>query len=106
MTIFAEQNCADFIDRSEWARMRAAHSALEIEVGCGRGDFLMALAERYPDTLFLGIDRADRWHNRNGRYWAGREKPSNVLFVRFEAKTFLESVIPASCFFTRIERVS
>ncbi len=30
---------------------------LEVDVGCGRGRFLLARAKKFPDTCFLGIDR-------------------------------------------------
>ncbi len=41
------------------ARLRAALEAaqpLEIEIGYGRGDFLLDRAHRYPDRLFLGYE--------------------------------------------------
>jgi len=30
---------------------------LEVDLGCGKGRFLLARAERHPDIAFLGIDR-------------------------------------------------
>ena len=37
-----------------WA---ARESPLEVDVGCHRGTFLIAMAEMYPDRRFLGIER-------------------------------------------------
>ena len=28
-----------------------------LEIGCGKGDFLVQMAEKYPDHLFLGIEK-------------------------------------------------
>jgi len=32
------------------------HVPIELDMGCGKGGFLLALAERYPDRLILGSD--------------------------------------------------
>jgi len=39
----------------------AAATRLEIDMGCARGKFLVAMAERYPERHFLGVEwQADR----------------------------------------------
>ena len=35
----------------------AAPPELEVDLGCGKGRFLLARAQRYPQVCFLGIDR-------------------------------------------------
>lgn len=35
-------------------------AALELEVGCGSAEFLCSLAEKFPDTNFVGIDISGR----------------------------------------------
>lgn len=52
-----------------------------VELGCGRGIYTVALAERLPDATLIGIDMkgARLWHGAN----ATREKGlSNVTFIR------------------------
>ena len=52
-----------------------------IELGCGRGEYTIGLAERFPDKNFIGIDI------KGARMWTGatqaRERNMrNVAFVR------------------------
>ncbi|MCU0407892.1 MAG: tRNA (guanosine(46)-N7)-methyltransferase TrmB [Bacteroidales bacterium] len=52
-----------------------------LELGCGRGEYTVALAERYPDTNFIGIDI------KGARLWRGAKtsnerKLSNAAFLR------------------------
>ena len=52
-----------------------------IELGCGKGEYSVGLAERYPDKNFVGIDI------KGARFWRGAktavdEKLHNVAFVR------------------------
>lgn len=37
-----------------------AHRPLEVDVGCGKGRFLIARAKSHPDTNFIGIERRPR----------------------------------------------
>ena len=52
-----------------------------LELGCGRGEYTVGLAERYPDKNFIGVDI------KGARMWAGakmaieKELP-NVAFLR------------------------
>lgn len=53
-----------------------------LELGCGYGEYAVALAELYPDTRFIGIDI------QGERLWKGakqaiEKKIENVLFARF-----------------------
>ena len=52
-----------------------------IELGCGRGEYTVGLAERYPDKNFIGFDI------KGARMWTGatqalENKMGNVAFVR------------------------
>lgn len=52
-----------------------------IELGCGKGEYSVGLAERYPDKNFVGIDI------KGARFWRGAktavdEGMHNVAFVR------------------------
>ncbi|KKP38126.1 MAG: tRNA (guanine-N(7)-)-methyltransferase, tRNA (guanine-N7-)-methyltransferase [Candidatus Peregrinibacteria bacterium GW2011_GWF2_33_10] len=51
-----------------------------LELGCGKGEYSIALAEKYPDRLFIGVDRkADRiWF---GSKSAKEKKLDNVIFL-------------------------
>ncbi len=54
---------------------------LIIELGCGKGEYSVGLAERYPDKNFVGIDI------KGARFWRGAKTAvdgamNNVAFVR------------------------
>lgn len=61
---------------SRWQMALASAQPLEIEIGYGRGDFLLDRAQRHPDKLFVGYEtntkatrlclaRLDRWQLNN-----------------------------------------
>ena len=52
-----------------------------LELGCGRGEYTVGLARRYPDKNFIGVDI------KGARMWTGaqeaqREGMTNVAFLR------------------------
>ncbi len=52
-----------------------------LELGCGKGEYTVALAKKYPNKNFIGIDI------KGARFWRGaktalEENLPNVLFVR------------------------
>jgi tRNA (guanine-N7-)-methyltransferase len=54
---------------------------LILELGCGKGEYSVGLAERYPDRNFIGIDI------KGARFWRGAKTAvetgmNNVAFVR------------------------
>jgi 16S rRNA (adenine(1408)-N(1))-methyltransferase len=58
----------------------AEHDRVAIEVGCGNGSFLRALAEREPTTLAIGFDPSVDALERPSRLAAKRAE--NPLFLR------------------------
>lgn len=58
-----------------------------LELGCGKGEYTVALAEKYPDKNFIGIDI------KGARFWRG-------------AKTAIENNLPNAAFLrTQIELI-
>ena len=63
-----------------------------LELGCGRGEYTVALAERNPDKNYIGIDI------KGARMWRGAKTAtergmSNVGFVRTRIE-FIRSFLP------------
>ena len=64
---------------------------LEVEIGSGKGSFLVQESETRPDTLFLGVERARR-------YWLyaadrlRRRQRNNARIVRGDAREALEAM--------------
>jgi tRNA (guanine-N7-)-methyltransferase len=56
-----------------------------LEVGCGRGDYVLALAELFPERNFVGIDKAEN------KIWSGAREAfekglSNTAFLHLPAE--------------------
>ena len=66
---------------------------LEIEIGCGKGNFLVQLARQRPDGNYLGIDRVVKWM-RTGIRKGEKLGLRNIKFVKAEACEFLKRFIP------------
>ena len=68
--------------KGRWNRdMFAADQPIVLELGCGKGEYTIALAERHPEMNFIGVDI------KGARLWKGAkyatEKPlPNVAFLR------------------------
>jgi tRNA (guanine-N7-)-methyltransferase len=57
------------------------NNPLVLELGCGKGEYTVALAQKYPDKNFIGIDI------KGARFWRGaktaiEENTPNVAFIR------------------------
>ena len=66
---------------------------LEVDVGCGKGRFLVARASKNPETNFLGIDRL-LTRLRKVDKKIGRAGISNVRLLRLEADYSLNFLLP------------
>jgi len=64
---------------------------LEVEIGSGKGSFLVAESELRPDTLFLGVERARRYWLYAADRLRRRERP-NARIVRGDAREVLEAM--------------
>jgi len=61
---------------------------VHIEVGCGKGTFILNQAKRHPEINFLGIE----WANEFYRYCADRMRRwemANVRILRADAREFI-----------------
>lgn len=66
-----------------------ASRPIVLELGCGKGDYTIALAERYPEINFIGVDI------KGARLWKGAKYATehalrNVAFLRTRIE-FIES---------------
>lgn len=67
---------------------------IELEIGCGKGKFLVARAQESADRNFIGLDRVGKWMKIGDSRGAKRQL-SNVLFIKAEAQEFLKILEPA-----------
>jgi tRNA (guanine-N7-)-methyltransferase len=67
--------------------------AWEVELGFGKGRYLLAAAEREPGRRFLGIEMAAKYY-RLARNRARRRRLRNVALIRGEALYLLAAALP------------
>lgn len=69
---------------------------VEVEIGTGKGGFLLRRAQAYPDRRFLGIE----WANKICRYVADRmvrHGIENVRLIRTDARHLVMHQMPPEC---------
>ncbi len=79
-----------------------SRNGITLEIGCGDGDYTIALAQRFPDRNFIGVDiKSDRIYQ--GSSTALEKELSNAAFVtgrfqlifeQFKEKKVDEIIIP------------
>jgi len=68
---------------------------LGLEIGCGTGEFLNAIAHAHPEQFYVGIDISRRavYHAVNQ---ASSQKLENILFIKADAKLVYPLLAPQS----------
>lgn len=67
--------------KGKWKEFFGNNHPLILELGCGKGEYIVALSEKYPDRNFIGIDI------KGARMWRGAKTTyennvKNAAFVR------------------------
>lgn len=92
----------DLDGQIDFAKLIGRQGAVHMEIGSGKGTFLLNQAKALPDDNFLGIE----WARRYYRYAVdriGRWNLKNVRIIRADAAVFLaDSVIEKSVDFFHI----
>jgi tRNA (guanine-N7-)-methyltransferase len=79
---FEEVFRTDFRLKGRWAdEVFGNQRPLVVELGCGKGEYTVALARKYPEKNFIGVDI------KGARIWVGatdalQNRLSNVAFLR------------------------
>ena len=71
----------NFMLKGKWQEHFANKNPLVLELGCGKGEYTVGLAERFPKKNFIGIDI------KGARFWKGakyalEKNLQNVIFLR------------------------
>ena len=76
-----EEVVTDFSHKGKWHSFFGNNNPIVVELGCGKGEYTIALARKNPNKNFIGIDI------KGARFWRGaktaiEENLDNVAFVR------------------------
>jgi len=76
-----------------WRAVFPREQPIEIDLGCGKGSFLLWAARSYPQRNFLGVERLLRRLRRADRK-AVRDGLENIRLIRVEATYLIAKLIP------------
>ncbi|ARV07177.1 tRNA (guanosine(46)-N7)-methyltransferase TrmB [Polaribacter sp. SA4-10] len=76
-----EEVINNFSYKGKWHSFFKNDKPIVLELGCGKGEYTIALAQKNPDKNYIGIDI------KGARFWRGaktaiEEKIDNVAFIR------------------------
>jgi len=76
-----EEVLGNFSHRGKWHSFFKNDNPIVLELGCGKGEYTIALAQKYTQKNFIGIDI------KGARFWRGaktavEENIENVAFIR------------------------
>jgi tRNA (guanine-N7-)-methyltransferase len=80
------------IDRLDLEKIFERNAPLQVDLGCGDGSFLCAMAQRLPDKNFLGIERLLNRVRTSERKAATLD---NVRLLRVESSYAVRYLLPA-----------
>ena len=86
----------DLDGKIDFAQVFGRTGPIHIEIGCGKGTFLVNEARIRPQINFLGIERANKYY-RYSVDRIGRWGLTNVRIIRADAATFLADFVPDEC---------
>ena len=84
---------ADYFARAKMSDIFGRAAPLHVDIGCGEGGFLEAMAKRHPEHNFLGIERLLGRVRKVCRSVAQQDLP-NVRLLRIETAYALRYVLP------------
>jgi len=80
-------------EQARWDRLFRNGRPVEIEIGCGKGRFLINSAVANPDINYIGIERALRYF-RMMKERVIRRELANIRLLRDDAVYFVERFVP------------
>ena len=83
------------LESVDWKRIFGRPGPVEIEIGIGKGRFLLAAAATRPEVLHLGIEWANKYL-RIAEVRAAKRGLENVRFVRVDARELVHRAIPSA----------
>jgi tRNA (guanine-N7-)-methyltransferase len=79
----------------DWEAVFGNRQPVEIEIGIGKGRYLIAAAQAQPQTNFVGVEWASKYL-RIALDRGQKRRLSNLRLVRADAREFVEFFVPAA----------
>ena len=78
-----EDVLSGFSLKGKWQDFFNNQNPIILELGCGKGEYSVALAKQFPETNFIGVDI------KGARFWSGAktsldENLTNIAFLRIQ----------------------
>ena len=81
-------------DTLDWCALYGNRNPVEVELGCGKGRFIIRQAQEHPRTNYFGIEKSGKYF-RMLKQRAARCGTANIRLLRTEAGYFAKKFIPA-----------
>lgn len=78
-----------------YQRLFGRRGPVELEIGCGKGRFVIRCAESMPETGFIAVERANRFY-RVALQRANRRQLDNLKLVRTDALYLMRCFLPTA----------
>ena len=75
--------------KGKWSKLFQNNNPIYIEIGMGKGDFIIENAKKYPNTNFIGIEKYDSVLVR-GIQKSNEIELKNLALIRIDAKDIQE----------------
>lgn len=92
----AEFRPRDYFSEARVEEIFARRAPLDLDLGCGDGSFLLALAQRHPERNFLGTERQLGRVEKVARKIA-RAEVTNARVLRLENHYLAQHFLPPAC---------
>jgi len=79
----------------EFGRVAGRVGPVDLEIGCGKGAFLVEAARREPDVLFVGVEISRKYALKTAARIV-RAGVRNARFVWMDSLSLLERAVPAA----------
>ena len=81
----------DLKEKVDLKTLFASNQPVRMEIGMGKGDFIINMALQHPEINFIGVEKYDSvLYVALKKYLAMEQKPSNLRFICFDATNLLD----------------
>lgn len=81
----------DLKEKLDLTTLFPSNQPVRMEIGMGKGDFIINMALQHPDINFIGVEKYDSvLYVALKKFLAKEQKPTNLRFICFDATNLLD----------------